>query len=98
MPSGSKTRSSQLFSINLGIISKLGLSLISSVLGLKVKPKIANTLVEVLFGIASKIFLCIVFFLFLLLSTTCSISFNGDLKSCAVFTKASVSFGKQDPP
>ena len=70
----------------------------SSVFGLKVKPKMAIFLPFTLLPQAKIIFLAIFFFRLLLKEITSSIRPIGDPNALAVAANSRLSFGKQEPP
>ena len=82
---------------NGGIIDSDGESRISSVSGLKVKPRIAMFFPETSPNTV-RIFFTILAFCAALTSTTLSTMRDGTSFSCAIRINAKVSLGKHDPP
>src|SRR5580700_5160112 len=97
MPSGSKARTLAPAAASAGRIDRLGLSRMSSVLGLKVSPKAAMVRPSTPPQIRSMRSAIRRFLASLTLSTVSTI-WNGASASSAVRTRAWQSFGKHEPP
>ena len=98
MPTGSYARTRAPDACNNGTITRLGLSRISSVFGLKVRPSTAIVLPATEPPHAAITFSAIRVLRASLTSTTASTIRIGVLLSRAVRTNARVSLGKHEPP